>query len=74
LVAREISYCTPGGCTIAICFDGCDWGIFLKDDAAAAGTSISKRSEQIFIMVDNEACFSLKSQWLIVGSDDFAKT
>jgi hypothetical protein len=69
--SKLITHWTLRGCIIVICFDECGWGIHLKNDAAA-GTSISKRSEQMFLIVYNEAWYSLPTQWLDVGLDDFA--
>jgi hypothetical protein len=65
--SKLTTHCTPGGCITVISFDEWGLGICLKNDAAAGTT------EQMFLIVDNEACYSLPTQWLFVGSDDFSR-
>jgi hypothetical protein len=57
------THCTLGGCIIVICFD--EWGtdICFKNDAPA-GTSISLRSKQMFLMFDNETHYQLSDSLL----------
>jgi hypothetical protein len=55
--------CSPVGCITLICFDEC--GVSPENAAAAAaasGSSISYCSEQMFLVVENEACYSLPIQ------------
>jgi hypothetical protein len=68
------TFCFPVRCITAISFDEWEywWVIRLKNTAAdAAGGSFGERSEQLFLMIDNEAWYSLPIQCLIIGRDEF---
>jgi hypothetical protein len=60
--SKLTTHCTPYGCIIVIYFDEWGWGICLKNDAT--GSSISKRSEQMFLIFEKETHYQL-SGWML---------